>query len=108
MLALGGRIEVRASWAGYLHEFRAAYCALVAARGERPHVGRVHRVDEAGAGALLGEPVSNFEAKYFEAGQPTYRVVMDGRGGEARAKCPLAVEDDAAAARDAAGGQANK
>lgn len=110
LVALGGRVEVRASWAGYLVEFRQAYATasrhlgdiralqrrLLAGAGAagdgsgRGDAGVAAAVDRGAAstddiGAIeeltVSEPLSNFEAKYVGVQLPLHRLVIINDGG---------------------------
>lgn len=98
LVALGGRVEVRSSWVGYLHEFRAAlhYAhhsstvqSLRAGVGSRLVMSEVHQLTGVSdmADAVHRRPWSNFEGKYVRTGQPIYRVWFDMRVEEERKRC---------------------
>lgn len=85
---------MRASWSGYLDEFRAAFQAVSA--DESAHIGAVRELDAAvdtGVTAALEYPLTNFEAKYVACGQPVYSLCIETRDDAHRAKCTLKGED---------------
>lgn len=78
LLALGGKIEVRSSWAGYLHEFRAVTMALLendicSKQGDEADIRDVEQIEEESS-------LTNFEAKYQQVEQPIFRLRMDVGG----------------------------
>lgn len=100
VVALGGRVEVRASWQGYVEEFGAAFAAVAAVQGRALRMSEVHAVPQA-KGLVLPARLTNFEAKYVDAGQSIHRLVLDMRGEVERRECPLAREDVACGWLDA-------
>lgn len=100
MVALGGRVEVRASWAGYLREFGAAFKHAHASSAVQPlrrscHcaliLSDVQELDFITPSAVTPQhqPLSNFEEKYVQVRQPIYRLCLDTRPEEVRAACRL-------------------
>lgn len=87
VVALSGTLEVRASWPGYLEEFRSAYISAYdtlrsLSMVDLPHVQvsdvqlitnlkpcSMSRCDDGD-----DAPLSSFEAKYIQVGQPVYRL----------------------------------
>ena len=65
---LGGLIECRSNWRIYVEEFAFA-------------LGRILGREVPWEGFVPDEPVSPFERKYRDSGQPLYRCVVDLRGG---------------------------
>lgn len=95
VVALGGRIEVRASWAAYLEEFLAAYSELAK---NHHHIDTfratdIHPVLENNNDSIV-VPISNFEKKFIDAEQPVYRLVIDTRPNADREACPFKMSDD--------------
>lgn len=97
IVAMGGRIEVRASWEGYLHEFRAAYIssfetfvddadqALLQPQ-QKLRIGAVESLDlvegnDAECAGAENMPITNFEAKYVRLGLPVYRLLIESESG---------------------------
>jgi tRNA G46 methylase TrmB len=90
LLRLGGEIELRSNWRGYLEEMLAATHALaaLAAEGDEPAcvaAARAARASPAVASYAPRAPfashaTSEFEQKYAEAGLPLYRLTLDARG----------------------------
>lgn len=89
LIALGGRIEVRASWYGYLAEFCESYTTAhktlqTLSFGELTNVkiGEIQAITwlKPSETPLTGDgddvPLSSFEAKYVQVGQPIYQVVI--------------------------------
>lgn len=63
MIKLGGRLEMRSNWPLYLEEFAVALEIA-------GHTADVTQFEAA-------EPMTTFEAKYKESGQPLYRLTAD-------------------------------
>lgn len=79
IVALGGELEVRASWAAYLEEFGMAYAATherLKRKESLAHIGAVTQLKDIRIDAteMHNRPLSNFEAKYIEAEQAIYRL----------------------------------
>lgn len=105
-VALGGRVEVRASWIGYLHEFQLSYQITLDLLRQYDMV----REDDTGTSYNLSHcddqqslfnpqslnvdentlvnqvesftvdsPITSFEQKYANVGLPVYRLVIDRR-----------------------------
>lgn len=86
IVALGGVLEIRSSWDGYLQEFRSAFDAAHSAmewetgmKCIAPILGDVEMLtSEVSIDAKSTRyPISNFEAKYLKVGQPTYQLVIE-------------------------------
>lgn len=86
IVALGGVLEIRSSWDGYLQEFRSAFDAAHSAlqwktgiKCGSPILGDIEmltsemKTDETSARYA----VSNFEAKYLKVDQPIYRLIIE-------------------------------
>lgn len=100
MVALGGRVEVRASWHAYLDEFAHAFSVAHQTETVRnlQQPGRdtlitqtIHQLVDISphADVLHRKPMSNFEAKYVNIDQKIYRLCLDTREESARANCKL-------------------
>lgn len=85
LVALGGQIEVRASWEGYLKEFRVAYQGAFISlhksgrlkRGNFPSIGEIEPLNNlCEVGDLKNAPLSSFEAKYHRVGLPVHRLII--------------------------------
>lgn len=83
---MGGRMEVRASWEGYLEEFSTAYKSVYNSLHRRteaqihhkPTFGPIEKiVDLKEHDDSDDHPLSNFEAKYLRIGLPVYRLVIE-------------------------------
>lgn len=93
VVALGGRVEVRASWAAYLEDFLAAYSAL-SQDAQFFRATPVHSILDTATSIDIVVPISNFEKKFIDAEQPIYRLVIDTRAPAHRESCPFKISDD--------------
>lgn len=96
VVSLGGRVEVRASWAAYLEDFLAAYSVLTPDNTDEFRASPVHSVlhTKRDIDIDIVVPISNFEKKFIEADQPIYRLVIDTRSNADRVNCPFKLSDD--------------
>lgn len=99
VVALGGRVEVRASWAAYLEDFLAAYSVLshdtdTETDAQVFRATGVHSILDTAHVADIVVPISNFEKKFIDAEQPIYRLVIDTRSNADRVACPFKLSDD--------------